>query len=76
MIYLLKRSTHNEDFVLDGFAIDEAGLIKLAKSYVANVMYLREDELKVKVDDGRIEVTAFDEGCLFTFYIVKLEQVK
>jgi hypothetical protein len=69
MIYTLRRSPHNEDY-LDGYATGHEGLCSMAHAYVREY-FNYNDHLDVMVKDGEVIVREPD-GCEYSFYISTL----
>ena len=83
MIYLLRTSPHNEEFNLDGYAVDDAGLMKLAINEVKEYFWIDGYPEPTAVIDWETKIvtaTLFDnDGSVDyekDFYISVLEQVQ
>ena len=50
MIYLLNRSPHNEDFLLDAYATTEAEIAEVAKAYFISIFGVDESQLTTTLD--------------------------
>jgi hypothetical protein len=82
MIYILRNSPHNEDYMM-AYAVDDAGLIKLAIDYVKEYFwYDGLPEPTAVIDWGKRIVTvtvldtAGDVDYIKDFYLSILEQVQ
>jgi len=73
-IYLLKRSPHNEDFVLAGYAttVDELELLALLH---AEEFYIGTLCAEVNMCEERVYVAEDGELCM-TFEIIALEKIQ
>ena len=68
MIYTLRHSPHNEDY-LDGYAVGDEGLCAMAYAYVREY-FNYNDPLKVTVEDDSVLVGEPD-GTSYEFFISK-----
>ncbi len=75
-IYLLKLSEYNEEYIYNfGYAIDENGILSIAKKYAVNL--LGGDKITAKIDwtENKVHIYNNDELVL-TAFIVALDLVE